>query len=616
MKNIFIFLFCFSFFLINAQINKHQTSTIDEIKEIYVFQNKEGNLVYHEDKKGNKIPDFSHVGYHSGEKPIPNVPTVITLEPLPGDNTKSIQKAIDKLGQFSIDKNGFRGAILLKKGTYKVNGSLSLSKSGIVLRGEGNSDHGTIIVATGYDDIKFRRTLISIGKGSYSFSGRHKYAEETESGIIVNQKSGTNIIDEYVPIGAKSFKVSSPGNYNIGDKIIVFRPSTKEWISYIGCDNLKAKWDPIKNIRWVKEGKNKGLYYLRSGGSTSEYKILKNKNESWEEFKNRLPFSSDGKKLNITRQWQPGAYDFYFERKIVNIVTDKLFIDIPIVHPIEKRFGGGKIYHYSNPGRVTEVGIENLRLISEFSKPTKENPYGDPEKINTAELHAWNGIHIKPNSENIWVKNIIGNYFGWSLVSASGKKATIQDCINLGHASEINGGRRYSFMINGQLNLVQRCATNAGRHEFVTQQKTAGPNVFVDCIGYNSKSLSGPHHRYSVGTLFDNVKSEKPMESRFRGNSGTGHGWAGSQTCFYNCRAPKFIVESPPGGISWVIRSADNEDRELNPVSLYYKQVQERLGNEVLTRLIEKKYFDNIGKYKWVKINLKDEKEHTKLFAY
>jgi hypothetical protein len=56
------------------------------------------------------------------------------------------------------------------------------------------------------------------------------------------------------------------------------------------CDNLKAKWDPIKNIRWVKEGKNKGLYYLRSGGSISEYKILKNKNESWEEFKNRYRF--------------------------------------------------------------------------------------------------------------------------------------------------------------------------------------------------------------------------------------------------------------------------------------------------------------------------------------
>ena len=604
MKKLISFLIFFFIFQSCSNEVKDKTKSKNELD--YISLSKTGNLVYHEDEKGNKIPDFSYVGYHSGEKPIPEIPTLITLDALSKDNTKNIQTAIDKLGQLTKDKNGFRGAILLKKGIYRVSGAISINKSGIVLKGEGNTNNGTILVATGYDDIKFRRTLISIGPSSYSFSGRHKYAEETESGIIIDYKSGTNIIDEYVPIGAKSFKVSSSSNYNIGDKIIVFRPSTKQWISYIGCDNLKAKWDPIKNIRWVKEGKNKGLYYFRSEGTTSEYKILKNKNESWEEFKNRLPFSSDGKKLNITRQWQPGAYDFYFERKIVNIVANKIFIDVPIVHPIEKKFGGGKIYHFSNPGRVTEVGIENLRLISEFSKPTKENPYGDPEKIHMAELHAWNGIHIKPNSENIWIKNIIGNYFGWSLVSASGKKATIQDCINLGHASKITGGRRYSFMIDGQLNLVQRCATNAGRHEFVTQQKTAGPNVFVDCIGYNSKSLSGPHHRYSVGTLFDNVKSEKPMESRFRGSSGTGHGWAGTQTCFYNCKAPKFIVESPPGGISWVISSVDNQDSLLNPVSLYYKQVQERLGNDVLRSLIAKEDVDNLGNYKWVKRILKN----------
>ena len=44
-------------------------------------------LVYYEDKKGNKIQDFSYLGYHSGEKPIPNISTLITLDPLSGDNT-------------------------------------------------------------------------------------------------------------------------------------------------------------------------------------------------------------------------------------------------------------------------------------------------------------------------------------------------------------------------------------------------------------------------------------------------------------------------------------------------------------------------------------------------
>jgi len=134
--------------------------------------------------------------------------------------------------------------------------------------------------------------------------------------------------------------------------------------------------------------------------------------------------------------------------------------------------------------------------------------------------------------------------------------------------------------------------------------------VFVDCIGFNSKQHAGPHHRYSVGTLYDNVKSEEPMESRFRGNSGTGHGWAGTQTCFYNCVAPKFLVEVPPAGISWVIGSGseDEKDKRVEPASLYYQQVIDRLGMEGLNRLTTKEQFDQIGEYHWVEKRLSNEK--------
>jgi hypothetical protein len=204
---------------------------------------------------------------------------------------------------------------------------------------------------------------------------------------------------------------------------------------------------------------------------------------------------------------------------------------------------------------------------------------------------------------------VTGHYFGWSVVSASGTRATVQDCVSLGHASRITGGRRYPFMIDGQLNLVQRCMTFDGRHEFVTQARTAGPNVFVDCLGRQSKSGSGPHHRYSVGTLFDNVKSERGMESRFRGNSGTGHGWAGTQTCFYNCVAPGFAVKAPPGGISWVLGSgpADAEGIRLKPLSLYYRQVEERLGKAAVTHLATAEQRETMGDYTWVAARLAEE---------
>ena len=118
--------------------------TIVEQKTSKVFHlDASGKLVYEEDSLGNRLPDFSFVGYHSGEKSIPKVPVLITLEAKQGDNTEHIQNALDELGEITPDKNGIRGALLLKKGIYKVSGELTISHSGIVLRGEGNDVDGT-----------------------------------------------------------------------------------------------------------------------------------------------------------------------------------------------------------------------------------------------------------------------------------------------------------------------------------------------------------------------------------------------------------------------------------------------------------------------------------------
>lgn len=568
-----------------------------------------GKLTYSKDTKGNRLPDFSHVGYHSGERAIPHVPAKIILEPSQGDDTQRIQDALDKLGTLPLDEAGFRGALQLKRGVYRVEGSLRISHSGTVLRGEGNGPDGTVIIATGYDDQKYQRALITVTPKSDNIEAHILHGYRTDQTKLVTN-SGQAIVDAYVPVGSHSFEVKSASGYKPGDRIVVHRPSTADWIHFIGCDQLEPRWSGIRNVRWVKGSEAPGFYYQRPG-SYSKYCLLQKRDESWDDFVKRVPLSEDGKTFDFTRQWEAGEYDFYFERCITRVEGNRITIDAPIVHSMEQEFGGGAIYHYETPSRVTEVGIENLRLVSEFAAPIPGHPYGNPKEASQAENHAWHGIVLKRNTENIWVREVTGNYFGWSLVSASGKRATIQDCVSLGHASKITGGRRYTFMIDGQLNLVQRCLAYNGRHEFVTQEKTAGPNVFVDCLGVNSRQNAGPHHRYSVGTLFDNVKSERPMESRFCGKSGTGHGWAGTQTCFYNCVAPDFDVEAPPGGISWVIGSAKSGDEgaRVTPTSLYYQQVQDRLGKAALDRLATAEQRKNLGKHIWVEERLKNERK-------
>src|SRR5690349_5718023 len=90
----------------------------------YVSINKKGELVYNADEKGNIIPDFSSVGYHGNQKQIPFIRVVKHLSP--SDNSQQqIQAAIDEVSKMKPDANGFRGAIHLSAGNYKIPGVIN-----------------------------------------------------------------------------------------------------------------------------------------------------------------------------------------------------------------------------------------------------------------------------------------------------------------------------------------------------------------------------------------------------------------------------------------------------------------------------------------------------------
>src|SRR5271154_4272010 len=111
---------------------------------------QDGKLVYGSDRFGNRVPDFSSVGYETGLKPIPDVAVKATLDPASsGDDTPRIQAALDDLAKQPLDAEGFRGALLLHGGVYHIAGTVHLNASGIVLRGSGIGEHDTLLVAEG-----------------------------------------------------------------------------------------------------------------------------------------------------------------------------------------------------------------------------------------------------------------------------------------------------------------------------------------------------------------------------------------------------------------------------------------------------------------------------------
>jgi hypothetical protein len=56
----------------------HPSSPTWESK--FIKLNKDGSLKYIPDEKGNIVPDFSRVGYYGGDRTIPDVPVVKTIE--------------------------------------------------------------------------------------------------------------------------------------------------------------------------------------------------------------------------------------------------------------------------------------------------------------------------------------------------------------------------------------------------------------------------------------------------------------------------------------------------------------------------------------------------------
>jgi hypothetical protein len=422
----------------------------------FVKLNKDGSLSYTPDEKGNIIPDFSRVGYYAGDKAIPDIPVVKTISPVAdGSSEELIQSAINEVSQRTPGKDGFRGTILLKKGTYKIPNNVRIEASGIVLRGEGND---TRLVAMSKKQV----SLIDVsGKGN----------------ITEVKGSRVKITDEYVPTGTFSFNVSSASGFAKGDKVIVLRPGTEQWIKDIKMDQIEAR---------------------------------------------------DG-----TKQWQAKEYDLAFERVITKIEGNKLFIDNPIMMPMETKYGGGEVYKYNFDGRITQVGVENLYCESEFESDTAEN-------------HAWDAVAFD-KIEQGWVRNVTAKYFGYSCVNLGGgaKNISVLNSNCFDHKSIITGSRRYSFCNNGQQNLFINCHTTDGRHDFVTGAKTLGPNVFYNGTAAKTHADIGPHHRWAVGTLYDNIVTDGEINVQDRGNWGSGHGWSGVTQVIWNCTVKRAAIQNP-----------------------------------------------------------------------
>jgi hypothetical protein len=242
--------------------------------------------------------------------------------------------------------------------------------------------------------------------------------------------------------------------------------------------------------------------------------------------------------------------------------------------------------------------VENLRAVSEFDH--QKTAKIQDETVFVDENHARYAVAFT-NVKNAWARNVRAEnfYHGAALLGAGAKWVTVADCDALDPVSLIDGGRRYAFSIDGgQLCLFLRCHTRGARHAFVVGARVPGPNVFLDCASEKDYDTSEPHHRWSVGGLYDNVHAALAIQDRQY--MGTGHGWAGANYVVWNGEG-SLVCQRPPTAQNFAIgfvgkKSAGAFPRpdgwresfgaHVQPASLYRRQLEDRLGRDALRALM------------------------------
>ncbi|HTQ40414.1 MAG TPA: hypothetical protein VMJ32_15420 [Pirellulales bacterium] len=297
--------------LANGSTFAHAQGADKVAKSEWVYSGPDGKLVYKKTPAGDRIMDFSTAGYMGGGVALPNVPVKATVKPSGGaDDTATIQGAINAVSELPLE-NGFRGSVLMEPGTYICSAPITISTTGIVLRGSGSGAAGTIIKMVGD-----KHTAISLGTSGGR--GRVKPADienqnpdeqMPESTTHTVKAIPTAITDAYVPSGTATFTVANATHFAVGDTIAINRPVTEAWVKFMQMDNL-----------------------VRSG-----------RHETW-----------------VT-----GAITTL--RKIVAISKNTITVDIPLSDCFDAKFlppPGATVEKVILPAMVMQAGIEHLRIAS------------------------------------------------------------------------------------------------------------------------------------------------------------------------------------------------------------------------------------------------------------
>ena len=345
-------------------------------------------------------------------------------------------------------------------------------------------------------------------------------ADSKVGAFMVSVQGGSLTKDQSVALQSAALKQ--------GSRLTIWRPSTQEWIDHLGCASF-------------------------GGGKRMGY---------W--------------------AWHPGDIDLRWNRQILAVQGHVVTLDAPITCDIDSRYGGAKAIIYEQPGLISECGIENLSLESDYDcvRPLDED-------------HCWDGVYMA-DAENCWVRMVNFRHFAGSavVIQKSAQQITVEDCQSLDPVSEIGGFRRRTFLTFGEKILFQRCYSEHGINDFAVGHTASGPNAFVQCESFESFGPSGAISSWAPGILFDivNIDGNDIVFKNWELEK-FGAGWSTANSTLWQSTASGLFCYSPDSlnknySIGcWGQIQGNGEYSDMNehvrPYSLYASQLEKRLGRDV-----------------------------------
>lgn len=419
------------------------------------------------------IPDVSYAGYAAGEVPIPTVRIAVQARefgavPDGRDNTEAIQAAIINAAL----RGG--GAVQLEAGDYRCDGVIRLNRSGVVLRGAGQS--ATRLVFTRSLKQVFRQNLED-GKSQWSWSGGLVWVGPTDT---FNPR--LQILDW------------------AGRPVDTANNRTNDWEQWRSGGNgegqrlARVRDDPIRGSTQVRvdnpAGLQQGSYVLmtwRSRGAEGDFGLMKR-------LGGHNLMSSGFPWASADRMYAPATPRYRWPVRIKKINGDRVTLAQPM------RIGTTAAELDTDFQRlgpvITDCGVETLTIVTNGSR--------DPNATHLLD-HGCNGIFFN-RVVDCWVRDVIIERPENGILFSCAKSVTVE---------------RFTIRADSSAQVHHATAVRSFSADILQRDFTVeAPRVFhgvnhewmsSGCVWSRGRLASGTFDSHR-GLPFDSVRTEITLE--------------------------------------------------------------------------------------------------------